>query len=90
MEEAEKVRQQRVEGKEEEEECLSSPLDVMSERRGEQGRVSQDFSRALSETIQALEESICVTTPGRHSFGTWIDTLSPTDLEAARVSLGFV
>ncbi|KAK8384035.1 hypothetical protein O3P69_016041 [Scylla paramamosain] len=85
LEEAEKIQQHKVEG--EEEMRLSPPIEVMSDRRGgEEGStmVSQDFSRALSETIQALEESICVATPGRHSFGTWLDNLSPRDLEAAR------
>lgn len=91
LDEAEKIQHQKVEEEEEEEECLSSPLEVIFERRGgEQGRVSHNFSRALSETIQALEESICIATPGRHSFGTWLETVSPSDLEAARVSLGTI
>ncbi|KAG0720849.1 Centromere-associated protein E [Chionoecetes opilio] len=46
---------------------------------------SHDFSRVLSETLQALEESMSVaSTPGRRSFGSYLDGVSGQDLEAAR------
>ena len=86
LEKAEKSQQEKVE----EDECLSSP-EALCERRGGEGNTlsSQDLSRVLSETIQALEESICVaSTPGRRSFSSYIDGLSLNDLEAARVSEG--
>lgn len=88
LETTEKTHQQKDE-EEEEQGVFSSPLEAMSERRGGgEGSTlpSQDFSRMLSETLQALEESICtVSTPGRCSFESCIDNLPFHDLEAARV-----
>lgn len=58
-----------------------------SEESGETNPlISQDFSRVLSETLQALEESVCIPpTPGRRSITSSIDALSFQDLEMAKV-----
>lgn len=46
----------------------------------------QDFSRVLSETLQALEESVCIPpTPGRRSITSSIDAFTFQDLEMAKV-----
>lgn len=53
---------------------------------GEATISSQDFSRVLSETLQVLEESVCVPpTPGRHSVSSSISALNLLDLEMAKV-----
>ncbi|XP_050697310.1 centromere-associated protein E-like [Eriocheir sinensis] len=69
----------------------ASFMHVASSRKssGESGETnaltSQDFSRVLSETLQALEESVCIPpTPGRRSITSSIDALSFQDLEMAK------
>lgn len=79
-------------GEKEEDMKLTPPalIHLPTPRRSTGGEANtlscHDFSLVLSETLQALEESVCVPpTPGRCSISSSIDALILQDLEMTRV-----